>query len=40
MAFLGLVGGALWYQISGKNQTAVLPPQQPLPPQAPLPPAA
>jgi hypothetical protein len=33
MALLGLAGGALWFQISGKNQsTAVLPPQQPLPP--------
>ena len=33
MAVLGLVGGALWYQISGKNQTTtVLPPQQPIPP--------
>jgi hypothetical protein len=35
MAVLGLVGGALWYQISGKNQIpTVLPPQQPLPPTA------
>jgi uncharacterized membrane protein len=39
MAVLGLVGGALWYQISGRNRTTVLPPQQPMPPQEPLPPA-
>lgn len=33
MALLGLVGGALWYSISGKNQTpTVLPPQQTIPP--------
>jgi hypothetical protein len=36
MAVLGLVGGALWYQISGKNRTTALPPQQPMPPQEPL----
>jgi hypothetical protein len=33
MALLGVAGGALWYQISGKNQgQSVLPPQQPLTP--------
>jgi hypothetical protein len=33
MAILGVVGGALWYQIKGKNQTVmVLPPQEPIPP--------
>jgi hypothetical protein len=33
MAILGVVGGALWYQIKGKNQTMmVLPPQEPIPP--------
>ena len=33
MALLGIAGGALWYQISGKNQTStILPPQQPIPP--------
>ena len=33
MALLGVAGGALWYQITGKNQaTTILPPQQPLPP--------
>ncbi|PWB55386.1 MAG: hypothetical protein C3F13_04655 [Anaerolineales bacterium] len=35
MAVLGIAGGALWYQVSGKNQAqAILPPQQPLPPTA------
>ncbi len=30
MAILGLAGGAIWYQISGKNQTrSVIPPQAP-----------
>jgi len=33
MAILGLAGGALWYQISGKYpSTTTLPPQEPLPP--------
>jgi hypothetical protein len=33
MAILGVAGGAIWYQISGKNQTVtVLPPQTPIPP--------
>lgn len=33
MAIFGLAGGALWYQLRGKNQTVtVLPPQQPIPP--------
>jgi hypothetical protein len=33
MALLGLAGGALWYQIAGKNQASmILPPQQPVPP--------
>ena len=33
MAILGVAGGALWYQIRGKNQTTmVLPPQTPIPP--------
>jgi hypothetical protein len=33
MAILGIAGGALWYQIKGKNQTmTVLPPQEPIPP--------
>ncbi len=35
MAVLGLAGGAIWYQVSGKNQSStVLPPQQPIPPAA------
>jgi hypothetical protein len=33
MAILGVAGGALWYQIRGKNQSMmVLPPQEPIPP--------
>jgi hypothetical protein len=33
MAILGFAGGALWYQISGKNRMGtVLPPQEPIPP--------
>ena len=33
MALLGVAGGALWYQVSGKNQAgSSLPPQQPVPP--------
>jgi hypothetical protein len=33
MAILGVAGGALWYQISGKNRTGtILPPQEPIPP--------
>ncbi len=33
MAILGVAGGALWYQIRGKNQaTTILPPQQPVQP--------
>jgi hypothetical protein len=33
MAVLGLAGGALWFQITGKNQApTILPPQEPLPP--------
>jgi hypothetical protein len=33
MAILGVAGGALWYQISGKNQTSTVhPPQEPVPP--------
>lgn len=33
MAILGLAGGALWYQITGKNQTrTIIPPQEPIPP--------
>ena len=33
MAILGVAGGALWYQISGKNRTnTVLPPAEPIPP--------
>jgi hypothetical protein len=33
MALLGVAGGALWYQLVGKNQTTtILPPQQPVPP--------
>lgn len=33
MAILGIVGGALWYQLRGKNQpVTILPPQEPLPP--------
>jgi hypothetical protein len=33
MGILGIAGGAIWYQISGKNQIGtVLPPQVPIPP--------
>ncbi len=33
MAVFGLAGGALWYQVRGKNQpVTVLPPQPPVPP--------
>lgn len=33
MAILGVAGGALWYQITGKNQTAtIMPPQEPITP--------
>jgi hypothetical protein len=33
MALLGIAGGAVWFQISGKNRVpTVLPPQEPLPP--------
>lgn len=33
MAVLGIAGGAVWFQISGKNRVpTVLPPQEPLPP--------
>jgi hypothetical protein len=32
MALLGVAGGALWFQLVGKNQTTILPPQQPVPP--------
>jgi hypothetical protein len=33
MALLGVAGGALWYQMKGKNQASMtLPPQQPVPP--------
>jgi hypothetical protein len=33
MALLGIAGGAVWFQFSGKNQVpTVLPPQNPLPP--------
>ena len=33
MAILGVAGGALWFQVSGKNQSrTVLPPQEPIPP--------
>ncbi len=33
MAILGVAGGALWYQITGKNQPgSMLPPQVPVPP--------
>ncbi len=33
MAIFGLAGGALWYQVRGKNQPmAVIPPQPPSPP--------
>ncbi len=33
MAVLGIAGGALWYQIRGKNQpVTIIPPQQPTPP--------
>jgi len=34
MAVLGLAGGALWFQVIGKNRTGTM-----LPPQAPIPPA-
>jgi hypothetical protein len=34
MAILGVAGGALWFQITGKNQIGVnMPPQAPLPPE-------
>jgi hypothetical protein len=33
MAIMGVAGGALWYQITGKNQKqTVLPPQEPIQP--------
>lgn len=33
MGVLGIAGGALWYQITGKNQArAMVPPQEPIPP--------
>ncbi|MFZ2097692.1 MAG: hypothetical protein WAV05_13755 [Anaerolineales bacterium] len=33
MAILGVAGGALWYQMIGKNQTGIMmPPQEPTPP--------
>jgi hypothetical protein len=33
MAILGVAGGALWYQITGKNQTrTMMPPQELIPP--------
>ncbi len=33
MGILGVTGGALWYQIIGKNQpTTIIPPQEPIPP--------
>jgi len=33
MAILGVAGGALWYQMRGKNQTGtILPPQEPISP--------
>ena len=33
MAILGLAGGALWFQMVGKDQSGVImPPQEPLPP--------
>ncbi len=33
MAILGVAGGAIWFQMKGKNQTmTVLPPQEPIPP--------
>jgi hypothetical protein len=33
MGILGIAGGALWYQVRGKNQTmTVFPPQEPIPP--------
>ena len=33
MGILGVAGGALWFQIRGKNQSmTVLPPQEPIPP--------
>ena len=33
MAILGVAGGALWFQISGKNQTrTMMPPQEPIAP--------
>jgi hypothetical protein len=33
MAVLGVAGGALWYQMIGKNQTGIMmPPQEPMPP--------
>jgi hypothetical protein len=36
MAAFGLAGGALWYQVRGKNQAAtILPPQPPVPPSYP-----